>query len=82
MLSYWLGRKFWGQGITTDAICAFSYYAFGVLGLTRVYAKVFITNFGSIRALEKNGFHKEGHFKKGVFKEGKFIDQLLYAKVL
>lgn len=82
VLSYWLGRKFWGQGIATNAISTFTDYAFGTLGLIRVYAKVFSSNIGSIRALEKSGFHKEGHFKKGVFKEGEFIDQLLYAKVL
>ncbi len=82
VLSYWIGREFWGQGIGTNAINTLTKYAFSRLGLIRVYAKVFSTNIGSIRALEKNGFHKEGHFKKGVFKEGEFIDQVLYAKVI
>lgn len=82
VLSYWIGREFWGQGIGTNAIDALTKYAFSRLGLVRVYAKVFSTNIGSIRALEKNGFDKEGHFKKGVFKEGEFIDQVLYAKVI
>lgn len=82
VLSYWIGREFWRQGIGTNAIDALAKYAFSRLGLVRVYAKVFSTNIGSIRALEKNGFHKEGHFKKGVFKEEEFIDQVLYAKVI
>lgn len=82
VLSYWVGRKFWGQGLATDAISIFSNYAFERLDLARIYAKVFSTNIGSIRVLEKSGFKREGHFHKGIYKEGKFIDQLLYAKVV
>ena len=82
VLSYWVGQPYWGQGLATAAIEIISDYALSKLGLVRVYAKVFSTNIGSIRALEKSGFEREGYFRKGVFKEGQFIDQTLYAKVV
>ncbi len=82
VLSYWISRKYWGQGLATNAITNLSNYAFHQLGLVRVYAKVFSTNIGSIRALEKSGFEREGYFHKGVYKQGRFIDQVLYAKVV
>ena len=82
VVSYWVGESYWGRGLATDAIIALSNYAFEQLGLVRVYAKVFSTNLGSIRVLEKVGFEREGYFHKGVYKEGQFIDQVLYAKVV
>lgn len=82
VLSYWVGKQFWGQGLATAAIKAVSEYTLTQLGLVRIYAKVFSTNIGSIRALEKSGFEREGYLRKGVYKEGKFIDQVLYAKVV
>lgn len=82
VLSYWVGKRYWGQGLATDTITVLSNYAFYQLGLIRVYAKVFSTNTGSIKVLEKVGFEREGYFHKGVYKEGQFIDQVLYAKVV
>ncbi len=82
VLSYWVGQPCWGQGLATAAIEAVSDYALSQLGLVRIYAKVFSTNIGSIRVLEKSGFEQEGYFRKGVYKEGQFIDQALYAKVV
>lgn len=82
VISYWVGKKYWRQGIATAAITAFSNYAFENLELVRIYAKVFSTNAGSIKALENSGFQREGYFRKGIYKEGRFIDQVLYAKVM
>lgn len=82
VLSYWIGKKYWRQGLATSAVTAMSNYAFEQLALARIYAKVFSTNIGSIRALEKSGFEREGYFRKGVYKESQFIDQVLYARVV
>ncbi|ABW29569.1 GNAT family N-acetyltransferase [Acaryochloris marina] len=82
VLSYWVSQPFWGQGIATAAIAGISDYGLGELNLVRIYAKVFSTNLGSIRALAKNGFEQEGYFRKGVYKEGQFVDQVVYAKVV
>ena len=58
-LGYWLGRRFWGRGVGTEAIRLAVAHAWSELPLRRLYAEVFADNAGSIRALEKNGFTVE-----------------------
>jgi RimJ/RimL family protein N-acetyltransferase len=81
MLGYWLAESFWNRGFITESIKGVTEHAFENLKLIRVYAKLFSTNIGSRKALEKAGFIQEGHFKNAVVKEGKLLDQLLYAKL-
>ena len=81
-LGYWLGESFWGQGIMTRAVRAFTPYAFKTFDLVRIFAYVFESNPASARVLEKNGFKKEGILRKSVYKNGKNLDQWLYAKVI
>ena len=53
MVGYWLGRVYWGRGIATAALTLF------VAELSRpLYADVAAHNLGSIRVLEKCGFHR------------------------
>ena len=55
LVGYWLGREFWGQGLATRALREL------VGELERpLYAEVATTNIGSIRVLEKCGFHVVG----------------------
>jgi RimJ/RimL family protein N-acetyltransferase len=77
-----LGRKYWGQGIMTEAVKLVTKYAFEKLGLKRVYANVFWGNKQSARVLEKNGFKLEGRLKKYAKKGNKFLDAILFAKVI
>jgi RimJ/RimL family protein N-acetyltransferase len=59
MAGYWLGQKFWGKGIATEALTQFL-----ALDKSRpLYAIIAKTNRGSARVLEKCGFK--------VFKEAK-----------
>jgi RimJ/RimL family protein N-acetyltransferase len=81
-IGYWLGRRYWGQGIMTEAVKLVTKYAFEKLGLKRVYAYVFWGNKQSVRVLEKNGFKLEGKLKKYAKKGNKFLDALLFAKVI
>ena len=55
-VSYWLGKKFWGQGIATAALAAF----LGEMKVRPLYARVVKDNFGSKRVLEKCGFKVTG----------------------
>jgi RimJ/RimL family protein N-acetyltransferase len=80
LLGYWIGQKYWNQGIATSAVDHFTELVFEQLRIVRVYAKVFATNHNSIRVLEKCGYVKEGDFSKAVYKNGRFFDQVLYAK--
>ena len=78
---YWLGEPYWGIGIATGAVKALVEYAFEQFDLVRLYAKVFETNIGSCRVLEKAGFAQEGRSRKAVFKDGVIMDEFLYALV-
>ena len=80
-IGYWLGRKYWGKGIMTEAIKIIVDYAFNQLKLRRVYAKAFIKNKPSVRVLEKNDFKLEGILKKELPKNNKFFDVYIYAKI-
>ncbi|MEA1937472.1 MAG: GNAT family protein [Patescibacteria group bacterium] len=79
-IGYWLGEKYQGKGIMTQAIKEITKYGFRELKLCRLYAQVFSFNEGSMRVLEKNGYKFEGTLKKEVKKDNKFLDCCLFAK--
>jgi RimJ/RimL family protein N-acetyltransferase len=80
-IGYWLGEPFWGRSIMSEAVPAFTAYAFATFDLCRIYATVFEWNPSSGRILEKAGYKLEGRLRKSVTKDGRTIDQLLYACV-
>lgn len=80
-IGYWIAEPFWGRGIATLAVRAFTDYAFAAFDLVRIHAGVFEWNPASARALEKAGYVLEGRLRKSVVKDGKGIDELLYAIV-
>ncbi len=80
-IGYWLGEKYWGQGIMTEAIALAEKFAFKELKLRRITAGVFVFNKGSARVLEKNGYELEGVLRKDVKKDGKIFDAFLYSKI-
>jgi len=81
-IGYWLGEPFWGRGVMTEAVRAFTAYAFSTFDLCRIYATVFECNHASARILEKAGYVLEGRLRKSVTKDGRTIDQFMYARVL
>lgn len=78
-IGYWLGRAFWGRGVTSAALRAMTAYAFETFGLTRVFAVPFARNDASARVLEKAGYRREGVMRRSAVKDGEVLDQLLYA---
>ena len=80
-ISYWIGKRYWNLGISTESINLLIHYAFCVLRLHKVYANVLDTNRASIRVLEKNGLKREGVLKHSLYKDGKFYDVALYYKL-
>lgn len=58
-ITYWIDRKFWGQGIATTALKA-------LLQIEKsrpIYGRVAFDNYGSQKVLEKCGFVKTGKDK-------------------
>jgi ribosomal-protein-alanine N-acetyltransferase len=80
-LGYWLAEPFWGRGIMTGAVCAFTEYAFKKFPLNRIYAEPFARNLASVRVLEKAGFLREGVLRASVVKDGTILDQIVYARL-
>ncbi len=66
IIGYFLDKEQNGKGYATEATKLIVDYAFNTLTLHRIEAGVMLHNIGSIRVLEKAGFHKEGIAKKSV----------------
>lgn len=80
-IGFWLGEDHWGQGMSTEAVAAFSDWAFAeFILLVRLEAEVFEGNVGSTRVLEKAGFGFEARQKNAVEKLGTIMDTLTYCK--
>lgn len=80
-IGYWLGESFWGRGIMSEAVAAFTEWAFAGLHLVRLQAAVYARNPASAHVLEKAGYEFEGRLRARYFRDGEYIDGLLYAKV-
>ncbi|TDL31290.1 N-acetyltransferase [Jeotgalibacillus sp. S-D1] len=81
VVGYFLDENHNGKGYTTEAVKLISHYAFSELKLHRLEAGAMPHNIGSIRVLEKAGFHKEGIAKKNVKINGKWEDHQVLALI-
>jgi RimJ/RimL family protein N-acetyltransferase len=80
-IGYWIGVPFWGQGFATEAAKGVIDYAFGVLGLHRVFAFHFTRNPASGRVLQKAGMQCEGTMRQHLVKWGEHVDADFYGIV-
>ncbi|MCP3032279.1 GNAT family N-acetyltransferase [Halobacillus sp. A1] len=78
-VGYFLDEKHNGRGFTTEAVKLIVDYAFAELQLHRIEAGVMPHNSGSMRVLEKAGFHKEGLARKNVKINGRWEDHQVLA---
>lgn len=77
---YWIGKEFWGHGYMTEALQAFTAWAFQMFPeLVRIEASVFEGNDGSVRVLKRAGFQAEGVRRKAVWKRGQLLDKMLFS---
>ena len=81
-LGYWLGRRFWGKGVMSEAVQVATQWAFDTLRVRRVWANVMAPNVGSSRALEKAGYVLEGKMNLAISdRRGVIHDELIYARI-
>ncbi len=80
-IGYTLDKHHNGKGYMTEAVKLVVSYAFDELKLHRIEAGVMPHNIGSIKVLEKSGFHKEGIARKNVKINGKWEDHQVLAIV-
>jgi ribosomal-protein-alanine N-acetyltransferase len=80
-IGYFLDEKYWGQGITCQAVKLLEKICFQELGLTRIEILMQPRNKASEKIAIKNKYCKEGLLKKYLKgKDGKMKDCFLYAK--
>jgi ribosomal-protein-alanine N-acetyltransferase len=73
-ITYWIDRKFWGQGIATTALKDFL-----KIEQTRpIYGRVAFDNYGSQKVLEKCGFMKIGMDKGFANARQSEIEEYIY----
>jgi 8-oxo-dGTP diphosphatase len=59
-LGYWVGRRFWGHGVATEAAGRLARWAFANLNLDRLEAGVITDNLASAAVLRRIGFRQTG----------------------
>src|SRR3954469_16340523 len=59
-VGYWIGRRFWGHGVGTEAAARLSRWALANLDLDRLEAHVAVDNPGSGVVLRRAGFREVG----------------------
>lgn len=79
-LGYRIGEHDGGRGIASRAVALCLAQAFGAHGLLRVEAVARPVNKGSIRVLERNGFHQFGHSRRSFELGGEWFDRLLFER--
>ena len=59
-LGYWIGRRFWGHGVATEAAARLARWALANLDLDRLEANVAVDNPASSAVLRRAGFREIG----------------------
>lgn len=73
-ITYWLDKKFWGQGIATKALQNF----LDIETTRPIFGRVAFDNFGSQKVLEKCGFVKIGSDKGFANARQTEIEEFIY----
>ena len=73
-IGYWIAEPYWNKGIITQALRQAIGDYFNRTDVVRIFARVYVGNLASMRALEKVGFQKTGILHRAYFKNGQFLD--------
>ncbi|MGX5730944.1 GNAT family N-acetyltransferase [Pseudoxanthomonas beigongshangi] len=80
-LGYWLGRRYWGQGLMSRIVSAYVPWVMDQLQLHRMQANVLDINPASARVLLKNGFQEEGLLRQAIRKDGQLHDLRVFSRL-
>jgi len=78
-IGYWLGEKYWRQGITLSAVKEMLNLSFSKFDIDRIIATPYSGNHASCNLLEKAGFKLEAKFEKCIIKNGIIMDEYIFA---
>jgi RimJ/RimL family protein N-acetyltransferase len=80
-VSYWLGEKFTGRGLATEALKLVSRHAFTNLGLNRLEISASVSNVDSQAVALRAGFSQEGISREFERINGKFEDHVRFSRL-
>ena len=69
-LGYWVGRRFWGHGVATEAVARLARWALANLDLDRLEAHVAEDNPASSAVLRRAGFRETGRGQEAFLARG------------
>jgi ribosomal-protein-alanine N-acetyltransferase len=78
-IGYALSRKYWNNGLMTEAVQAVIRFGFKQMKLNRIEARCMLDNPASERIMQKVGMRFEGIMRKHAFAKGEFHDLKMYA---
>ena len=79
MLGYAIGRRWWGQGLTTEAASSAMAWAIEAFDLTRVWAATDTRHTRSQRVMEKLGMRRvKVRLNDRIGRDGEPFDQIVY----
>lgn len=80
-IGYWMGERYGGNGVMSEAVGLLCDHSFHAIGLHRLEAACIPDNTRSIRILEKAGFAREGYLRSYLKINGAWRDHVLYARI-
>lgn len=78
-IGYWLGEKFQGKGIMTQAVKVLTDYAFHELNLNKVEIRAASANRRSRNIPERLGFVNEGCIRQAEWLYDHYVDHVVYG---
>ena len=78
-LEYWLGKKYWGHGIATEAVGLVLDLVFKKWKFHRIYANTFHKNIASQKVLKKIGFKLEDRMREKWWRGNQWHDILNFG---
>lgn len=78
-VGYWLGRRYWGQGLMGEALSSLIALGFNVLDYYKIEADVFLHNERGRRLVERVGMSHEGVIRGAHRKYGELVDTAIYG---
>lgn len=78
-LTYELGRKWWNQGLMTEAVTAVIQYFFMEVGFNRIYAYHAGENLASGKVMQKCGMTYEGTLRQAGKCNTGIVDMVMYS---
>jgi ribosomal-protein-alanine N-acetyltransferase len=77
-VGFWIGKKYWGCGLTTEALKLSIEFGFNTLALEKIVAWTFEKNVGSKKVLEKCGFKLDSVVEAAYLKYNEIQNRLNY----